>query len=171
MQNMNKIAFLAAGLVWFAAAAPMAMAAGDAATIRAGSEACIKAYNAGDADAAAALYAQDAIVMPPGAPPARGRPAIKAFLVKDIAGAQAGGVTVVMGSTNDVGVKGDVAWHAGTYSVTNKTGATVDGGAYMEAWRKKGGKWQIIRDTWNSSTPPPAPTAAPAASPATAPKK
>jgi hypothetical protein len=41
----------------------------------------------------------------------------------------------------------------------------------MEVLRKKGGKWLIVRDIWNSSTPP-APAPPPLApAPAAAPKK
>ncbi len=151
----------------------MAAAANDAAaTIRANTAAWIKAYNAGNADAIVPLYAEDAVIMPPGAPLARGHAAIKQFLVKDIAGAQAAGVALVLTGKDDVGISGDLAWHSGTYSVTDKAGKTVDTGKYMDVSRKTGGKWHMIRDIWNSDAPPPAPAAAPtpAAAPA-APKK
>ena len=81
---------------------------------------------------------------------------------------KSGGVTLAQGKINDVAVKGDMAWHAGTYSVI-KDGTTVDTGAYMEVLRKKGGKWLIVRDIWNSSTPPA--TTLPPPAPAAAPKK
>jgi len=63
-----------------------------------------------------------------------------------------------------------MAWHAGTYSVI-KDGKTVDTGSYMEVLRKKSGKWLIVRDIWNSSTPPAAAPPPPAPAPAAAPKK
>ena len=47
-----------------------------------------KSYNAGDADTAAGLYAEDAVLMPPHAPVARGRAAIRAFIAKDFADAE-----------------------------------------------------------------------------------
>lgn len=65
MKVLKKIALLAAGVLWFAAA-PIAAAADDAATIRANTEAWFKAFNAGNADAVAASYADDAVVMAPG---------------------------------------------------------------------------------------------------------
>ena len=78
-------------------------------------------------------------------------------------------MSLAQSKINDVAVKGDMAWHAGTYSVI-KDGKTVDTGGYMEVLRKKGGKWLIVRDIWNSSTPPAAaPPLAPA--PAAPPKK
>ena len=168
MKVSKKIALFIAGVFWFAAA-PIAVAADDAATIRANTEAWFKAFNAGNADAVAATYADDAVVMAPGAPPASGAAAIKQQIVKEIAGAKSGGVSLAQGKLNDVAVKGDMAWHAGTYSVI-KDGKTVDTGSYMEVLRKKGGKWLIVRDIWNSSTPPPA-APPPAPAPPAAPKK
>jgi uncharacterized protein (TIGR02246 family) len=165
MGIVKRSALYAMAVLGLLAAAPFASAADDAATIRAGTEAWIKAHNAGNADAIAAMYAEDAVVMPPGAPVARGRAAIKQFIVKDIAEARTAGVTLVLAKESDVAVKGDSAWHAGTYTVKDKAGATVDSGGYMEIWRKAGGKWLIVRDIWNSSTPPAAPAAAPAAKP------
>ena len=171
MKVLNKIALLATGVFWFAAA-PIALAADDAATIRANTETWFKNFNAGNADAVAAAYSDDAVVMAPGASPASGAAAIKQLIAKEIAGAKSGGVTLAQGKMNDVAVKGDMAWHSGTYSVL-KDGKTVDSGGYMEVLRKKGGKWLIVRDIWNSSTPPAAPAAAapPAPAPAAAPKK
>ena len=171
MKDLKKIALLAAGVFWFAAA-PIAQAADDAATIRANTETWFKNFNAGNADAVAAAYSDDAVVMAPGASPASGSAAIKQLIAKEISGAKSGGVTLAQGKMNDVAVKGDMAWHSGTYSVL-KDGKTVDTGGYMEVLRKKGGKWLIVRDIWNSSTPPAAPAAAapPAPAPAAAPKK
>jgi uncharacterized protein (TIGR02246 family) len=169
MRIVSRFAFVAFAMLGLLLSSPSAMAADDAGAIRAGTDAWIKAYNAGNADAIVAMYAEDAVIMPPGAAPARGRAAIKQFLVKDIADSKAAGITLVLTKENDVGVKGDVAWHAGTYTVANKAGATVDSGGYMEVWRKAGGKWHIVRDIWNSSTPPP--TAAPAPAPAAPAKK
>lgn len=165
MNVIRRIFVLVVTAFTLGSAASVALAADDAASVRAGTESWIKAYNAGNADVIAALYADSAVVMPPGAPIARGRAAIRQFVVKDIANAKAAGVTLVLGSDNVVVVKGDVAWHSGDYTVKDKNGATVDSGAYMEAWRKSGGKWLIQRDIWNSSTPPPAPAPAPAAGP------
>ena len=162
MKTLKPIVRFAAGLALFTA---LAAVADDAATIRAGTETWVKLFNAGDAKAAVSLYAEDAVVMPPGAPLARGHAAIRQLLQKEIAGAKAGGVAFALGTENEVGVSGDLAWHSGTYLVKNKAGATVDTGKYLEAWRKAGGKWRIIRDIWNSDGPPAAPAPAPAAAP------
>ena len=107
--------------------------------------------------------------MPPNAPQARGVVAIKAAIAKEIAGAKKAGVTLAVG-TEEVGVAGDMAWHAGTYVVKDKSGKTVDAGKFLEAWERKNGKWRIARDMWNSDNAPAAPAPA-AATPVAEPKK
>ena len=173
--NMSKrFVRLTAGLAFVIAIAPWAALADDASTIRAGTDAWVKLFNSGNAGGAVALYAEDAVVMPPGTAAARGTAAIKALLAKEMAGAKAGGVVFALGTENEVGVSGDLAWHSGTYLVKNKAGATVDTGKYLETWRKTNNKWRIIRDIWNSDGPPAtaaAPPAATATPPAAAPKK
>ena len=162
------IVALAGSLAGYAFAASPATA--DEAAIRAQTTSWEKAYNGGDAKAVAALYAEDAILQPPGAPGASGRAAILEFITKDIAGSKAAGAVIVMNPKTDVGVSGNTGWESGTYKV-NVKGAIVETGKFLSVSRKKDGKWLYIRDTWNSDAPPaaPAPSQAPAA-PA-APKK
>ena len=69
----------------------------------------------------------------------------------------------VLSPSKDVGVSGNVGWESGTYKVTVK-GAVVETGKFLSVSRKIGGKWQYIRDTWNSDAAP-APAAAPAPPP------
>jgi ketosteroid isomerase-like protein len=68
-------------------------------------------------------------------------------------------VTLALGTTNESGASGDLAWHAGSYSVVDRAGTTVDSGSYLEVWKKTGGKWLIVRDMWNSDRPSPPPAA------------
>ena len=164
MIRFKNISWLAAGLValvGFANAATPA-AGSDEAAIRAQTISWQNAYNGGDAKAVAALYAEDALLFPPGAAAVRGRAAILAFFTKDIAGSKAGSVVFNINPKTDVGVSGDMGWESGTYSVTIK-GAVVEIGKFLSVSRKKEGKWLYIRDTWNSDAPPapPAPVAAP----------
>ena len=139
-------------------------AADDAARIRAGTASWMQSFNSGNAGAVVALYADDAALMPPNAPQARGVAAIKEAIAKEIAGAKKAGVTLAVG-TDEVGVAGDMAWHAGTYVVKDKGGKTVDAGKFLEAWERKNGKWRIARDMWNSDNAPAAPAAAPTPEP------
>ena len=129
----------------------------DEAAIRAQTLSWVKAYNAGDAAAVTDQYAGDALLLPPGAPGARGQAAILAFFTRDIAGSQAAGVVFNLNPKTDVGVSGNTGWESGTYTATIK-GAVVESGKFLSVSRKKDGKWHYIRDIWNADAP-----AAPAA--------
>lgn len=159
MTTMTKavgLSFLYSMLALFAVDA---FAAGDAADVKAMhdvDQAWLKAYNSADGDALAALYDENAILMPPGATAAHGRAAIRAFLAADSAGSQKAGVTFHLGATPDGGANGDLGWVSGTYSVTDKSGKVVDSGKYLSVSKKEGGKWRYIRDTWNSDGAAPA---------------
>ena len=137
-------------------------AASDEAALKAATNAWLAAYNAGDVEKIVSLYADDGVLMPPHAPVANGKAAIRAFITADTAGAKAAGVKLVNG-TSTVGVIGDTGWEAGSYTATDAKGATVDGGSYMSVSRKVNGQWLYVRDIYNSDRPLPAPAAAPAA--------
>jgi uncharacterized protein (TIGR02246 family) len=124
--------------------------AADETAVRSINPAWFKAYNAGDVNTIVALYAEDAVVNAPGAAAARGQAAIREFFTKDVAGSRAVGVSLNGSSVTDVGVSGDLGWEWGTFTVTDKSGATVDRGKYVTVYARKDGKWHIIRDIWNS---------------------
>jgi ketosteroid isomerase-like protein len=126
----------------------------DVAAMHAVDQAWAKAYNAGDVDTIAGLYDENAVLLPPGAPGAKGRAAIRAFLAKDIAASAKDGVTFTLGAKPEGGVSGDMGWVSGTYVVKDKAGRVIDAGKYLSVSRKKGGKWLYVRDTWNSDGPP-----------------
>jgi ketosteroid isomerase-like protein len=134
----------------------------DVATIHAATNAWVEAYNAGDADKIAALYADDAIMMPPDAPAAADHAAMKAYLLADMAASKAAGVSFAL-DTDASGVSGDLAWHSGTFHVAGANGASVATGKYAEVWHKADGKWLMIRDVWNNDAPAAAAAAPPAA--------
>ena len=122
----------------------------------------VRAYNAGNADAVANLYDEQAVLLPPGAPAVNGRAAIKAFFVKDTAASQKAGVAFNLGSKPAGGVSGDMGWQSGTYAVKDKAGKVVEIGKYLSVSVKKGGKWLYVRDTWNADgAPSPSESAAP----------
>ena len=143
-----------------------AAATADEAAIRAQTASWEKAYNGGDAKGVAAQYADDALLLPPGASGVSGKPAILEFFAKDIATSKAAGAVFVLNPKTDVGASGNMGWESGTYKVTMK-GAVVETGKFLSVSRKKDGKWLYLRDTWNADAPvapaAPAPTAPPAA--------
>ncbi len=157
--NILKTAAAAALLV-LAACQPAAQdTAADLATFQAGTKAWISSYNAGDADAITAMYTADAIVTAPDRPAAVGRDAIRTMVAADIEGIKAAGLTLQVSHGNG-GASGDLGWDDGSWSVVDANGTTLDTGHYMAVWKKADGKWLMIRDTWNSDRPKPAPEAA-----------
>lgn len=134
------------------------------AALRAQTTSWEKAYNAGDAEGLAALYAEDALLLPPGVSGVSGRGAILEFFTQEVTGSQAAGVVFSLNPKTDVGVSGNMGWESGTYQVTMK-GVVVETGKFLSVSRKQDGKWLYLRDTWNADAPlaPPASPQAPTA--------
>ena len=164
---LKTAAIIAVGLIALAGCKPAAQdTTADEAAIRLSVPAWAAAYNAGDADALAAMYWEDAVLQPPGAPAATGNAAIREFLAADSAATKAAGLTMNIPEAGAIDVSGDLAYEAGTYTVTDASGATVDAGKYIGVFQKKDGKWLYVRDTWNSDNAPAPAAAAPASKPA-----
>lgn len=144
------------------AAASAADPAAEVAAMHAVDQAWLKAFNSNDPDAIAKLYDENAILLPPGAPAAKGRAAIRAALAKDMADAAKDGVTFSLGPKPDGGVSGDLGWASGTYAVKDKSGKVLEIGKYLSVSHKKGGTWLYVRDTWNSDAATAPEPAAPA---------
>jgi uncharacterized protein (TIGR02246 family) len=129
-------------------------AAADEQAIRSASADWFKAYNAHDVDGVAALYADDATLSVPGVAPARGRAAIRDAYQKDIQAMTAADYTFNPGSNDKFGASGDLGWEWNTFTVTDKSGKTIDKGKYVTVFARRNGKWMILQDIWNSDTPP-----------------
>ncbi len=155
----NLIA-LVLGTFLMSACAPPAPAAvdttADQAALKDITATWMKSYNSGDADTIAGLYAEDAVLMPPHAPVASGRAAIREFISKDSADAKSAGLKLVNGPET-VGVNGEWGWNSGSYNVQNGAGKSVDSGSYLSVSHKVSGKWLYVRDTYNSDQPLPTP--------------
>jgi len=136
------------------------------ASFHAGTIEWIDAYNAGEPDRIIALYAEDAIVMPPDAPSVTGDAALRSFLGDEMAEAKKGGITIVLTGDDEADTSGDLGWHRGTFKVVGEGGASLGTGKYLEIWQRQQGKWRITRDIWNNDAAP-----APPAPPATADRK
>lgn len=129
--------------------------AADEAAIRASAPAFAEAYNAMDADALAGMYWEDGLLFPPNAPVAAGHDAIRAYFAAETPGFHEAELTLRIPEAGAVRVVGDLAYEAGTFSITDTTGATVDTGKYIGVFEKRDGVWRYIRDTWNSDHPAP----------------
>ncbi|MEO5589741.1 MAG: nuclear transport factor 2 family protein [Gemmatimonadaceae bacterium] len=128
--------------------------ADDEAAIRGINETWFKDFNAHDADAITALYADDAVLYPPGAAAARGSAAIKASYQAAFGEMQKAGLKNNSGSNSESGVSGDLAWESNTFNVTDASGKTVEAGKYMNVFERRNGKWLIVRDIWNMNSAP-----------------
>lgn len=117
-----------------------------------------KAYNNGDAAGVAAIYSEDAVLMPPNAPAMQGRAAIARYMQDGMAE----GPSLISIKTDESFTRGDDGVRRGTYRVTTQEGQELEVGKYVELWKKNAGKWELRVDIWNADAPPPAPAAAPA---------
>ena len=142
----------------FGSGATAADPAADQAALEAVDQAWSTAYNAGNVDALVALYDEQAILQPPGAPAAHGHAAIREYFAKDVGASQAGGFTINLGLEATAGANGDLGWSSGKFAVKDKTGLVIDTGKYLSVSVRKDGKWLYLRDSWNSDG---APAAAP----------
>ena len=141
---MWRIALFAGCLILVAAPA----SAQDKATIVKLNDAWAAAFNKGDASAVAAMYTEDAFVLPPGAEMVKGRAAIEAFWRQ--AAQQMGDAKL---TTVDVlPLAPRAAREIGTVSLKSKSQPPQEITAkYAVVWRKVGGKWKLATDIWNTS--------------------
>ena len=124
--------------------------AADEAAIRASAPAWAAAFNAQDADRLAGMYWEDALLFPPNVPAVGGGAAMRQYFAAETPVFRKAGLTMNIPQAGAVHVAGDLAYEAGTYSVTDASGATVDSGKYIGVFQKRNGTWRYIRDTWNS---------------------
>lgn len=161
MNTLRRTLAFPIALLWLAACTPLASgtagkstAADDEAAIRAAGQAWDDAYKALNADALAALYAPDAVLMPETARTAKGEAAIRQFLGIYVGLLAEGGYKPLIDNAGDIEVSGNLAIRSGTYAITDKDGMSVDTGKWLETWRKTDGQWRISRDIWNSDNLP-----------------
>jgi len=145
---------------------PAAATPGDPAPINDVRNRYIAAYNAGDAAALAALFAEDAISLPDHGSALEGRAAIQKHFETVFSGVTAN-ISVTPGDTE---VTGDIAHEHGTFSVTvtPKAGgaATTETGKYLVVLKREAdGAWRVHHDIDNATAPHAPPAAAAAAAP------
>lgn len=105
------------------------------------------AFNKGDVAAVAALYTEDAYVLPPGSAMVKGRAAIEAFWRQ-----AAQQMTDAKLTTVDVLPLGrSAAREIGTVSLKTKSQPPQEVvGKYVVVWRKIGRDWKLATDIWNT---------------------
>jgi uncharacterized protein (TIGR02246 family) len=121
--------------------------------IRRVADAYTAAMLAGDAAAAAAVYGDDAVEMPPGVPPIRGRAAIEQYFRGVFGGCRFTAFTL---SHTEARASGDVAFVTGVSraTVTPNGGPPVtEDGKYLVVLKRAGGEWKVAYSIHNSDVP------------------
>ena len=156
LRALAVLALLASG--GCAAPPPARDITADKAKLQADATSWFDFYAKADGEGMANLYAEDALLMPPGAPAQTGRAAIRTFLGEDAAKTRSAGLSIKNGTVTGAEVSGDTGWISGNYSVVDASGAAVDSGSYLSVHRRTNGVWLYTRDIWNSDrAPAPAP--------------
>jgi len=104
------------------------------------------AFNTGNFDQAAALFANDGVLMTPGQESAHGRKPIESSLQR----LGDAGYSDLRFETTRVENSGEMAMELGRFSMAvHKTDGTVvpERGSYVRVWRRLGA-WQVVADSW-----------------------
>ena len=113
------------------------------------------AFGRADAAGIAALYMEDATLMPPKGDIIKGKQGVEAFWK---GGFEAGLKDVTL-TTVDVGGSGDTAYEVGKYALKIQPAgqdAMSDAGKYLVIWKRQAdGTWKVHVDMWNTSMPLP----------------
>ena len=104
----------------------------------------LKALNAGDPAALAALYTDDARSLAPAGSALVGRGEIEAYWRRDIG---EGGATTVL-TVNDALTQGDALHIEGGYQVKANNGPGLAEGHYQQLWRRDDNGWRLHREMW-----------------------
>lgn len=124
-----------------------------ASTIRRMGDEWARHWNAGDLDGVAAVYAEDAVYLPPHHEAVHGREAIREYLKAPLSH----GVTDLAFDVTYIKQQGPIAWDVGAYRMTiprNEGPKREDHGKYLTVWRRIGERWLIAADAWSSDLPP-----------------
>ncbi len=115
----------------------------------------VAAFQKGDIDTIASIYAPNGVLMPPNASTAEGREAVAAVWA---GWGELPGVAINFAPDSiKVSESGDMAADIGhyTFAFDTENGRFEDQGKYLVVWNKIDGQWQIIADMFNSNLPPP----------------
>ncbi|MEX0735249.1 MAG: DUF4440 domain-containing protein [Steroidobacteraceae bacterium] len=115
-------------------------------------DAWLERYRANDAAGVAALYTEDAQLMPPDAVIVNGRAAIQEFIARTN---PEGGAPIEIATVETL-MFGDHAYRQGSYRLGGTGGGLPATGKFIELWKKVGGQWLLHREIWNADAPPPA---------------
>jgi uncharacterized protein (TIGR02246 family) len=122
---------------------------GDEAKIRELDAKWSETASANDVDGTVSYYTDDASLLPPNAPMASGKQAIRATWVALLT---PGNRLAWEAKKVEVARSGDMAYLIGTYQLTMK--GAQDRGKFVEVWKKQpDGQWKVAVDIFNSDLP------------------
>ena len=124
----------------------------DIAAIRANNDTYVERTLAGDFASVAALFAEDAVILPPNESMVQGRPAILAYLEAYPT------ITEFQATVEEVGGQGSMGFARGTYSLTAEgmPDPIQDTGKWLTIDEKQpDGSWLATTQIWNSDLPLP----------------
>ncbi|WP_460452251.1 YybH family protein [Alsobacter sp. SYSU BS001988] len=105
------------------------------------------AFNTGDFETVASMYAEDAFLLPAGSPLVQGRSKIKAFWSE--AAKAVGDLTLTADDVKPLGPA--AAREIGRFSLKSKgQNAQEMSGKYVVLWEKVGADWKLSTDIWNA---------------------
>jgi uncharacterized protein (TIGR02246 family) len=119
------------------------------AAIEAGNKRFEQAVSRGDAPALAALYTENAKLLPANGQVVSGRAAITRFWQ----GAIDSGLKSVKLTSVEVETHGDTANEVGKWVVRGEGGRVYDAGDYIVIWKRADGQWKLYRDIWTTNSP------------------
>lgn len=122
--------------------------------IRAVDAELVAALNARDVDRWLRCFAEDARMMPPGAPPVTGKEAIRTFIAELLAIPNFSVAHHL--ESIEVSRSGDLGWVSYSYElIMRDPGGSpfLDTGKDVTVYRKAGGAWQVVVDMWSENTP------------------
>ena len=115
--------------------------------IRRMSQEFAEAASSGNIEGMMAIYAYDALLMPPNAPEFRGTASIRQYWTGLIGAKPKVTLTPVT-----ILESCELATEIGRYELT--IGPMKDEGKYVVTWRRTGGEWRAVADIFNSNKPP-----------------
>lgn len=111
----------------------------------------MEAFQRGDAAGIAALYTDEAKLLPPGNQMTSGRKAIESFWQ----GAMNMGIKEAKLETVGIEAASDLAYEVGRFALTvqpERGERTTLTGKYVVVWKKQGGTWKLHADIWNTNS-------------------
>jgi len=132
----------------------LTMAAEAEQAIRDGVAQVADGINGGDAAKAAAVFAENAVMLAPDGSRIDGRAGVQEVLQSIIDA----NITYRRIDVTDIGIDGALAWNAGTFeaAIPLADGSSIaETGTYAIVWGlESDGAWRIRLDTWNEATHP-----------------